>query len=949
MTKLQTALEIALKNNSDALNIASLPDVIENTGGIVDSVLVRSTCEPVAVIQPELEMPVAAITSDKIVLGEALDGQGRKTGTQVTIGIEELYAATHIMGLSRHGKTALAENAFLQLAEKGFGAMYIDPHSEAISDILQRLPLNREKDVIILDVTRETHTFGINPLFCANPSSDVAITFAYAPVFELFTRLYTDKTTGTMGIWLQKFLSNSIYALLEHPEYTLAEIPKLLTDKAFSEYIAGGLRNREVADFFLVEFPLLSKHAQFEEIESTKTRLNLILQNPIIKCIVGQAKPALSFRDIIDTNKLLLVHFPVELPVDFRTLLGTMLITELQTAMFSRRNTPKQDRVPFFLIADEVQEVATQSFHKFIEQAGKFRVGTLVLHQSLNQPGMDSATRNAVLTAANKIYVRVNDSDTDVVAPGFAKAPPDAPMTVPRDVIPFLKYHEHPFVKWFYAVYLAPIEEALAKEGIRHEHESFMDISGAHQRKEWDVLPVWNFGSGNMEYEPDEVRKLRIAWNDLLYETQEQRLSNEELHLLWRIVVVKMSRYLDYFTFYECKYHNRCPDITPRLTSRTNDANETIAKLNERVEELDHLLLQTDDELVMQYYGYEYDYSYTNAKRIDLDLATAWERVRKEAEKNAKAAWTMGTFEGRVAEIRDGLLYQLREKEQTRDRLRKETSLSLGEELRLWYWKNWKYGTKNMYYSTDYDREELKRVEEKIAAYQQALASEDALLEYASTWDYYKDKGDIRSYLTGLVAQYADSVSELRQKDTPEKILANKRRPLVEERDGKKQAIEQTKIQLEMGLAGIKQAHDAWMKREQTRHDTFAENLDKLLLILQDPKYTIRVPASNTANLREKSEREMIDQAARELRNLPKYTAMCKLVDGTQTVVHKIALPPLPPPHPASVIETMTERIWQRMEQEYYRSKESIHDEITRRQELPSPDTGAFVKLPQRP
>src|SRR6266699_4592167 len=129
MQKVPTALQIALKK-SETYQPGSHSNPNNQLQTTLQPVLARNT------------------PAGGVILGEALQ-DGSQTGKTITLGVEEMFAGLHVLGIPRHGKTALLINVFLQLARQGYGACYIDPHGDAITDILARLPQNRRDDVIV--------------------------------------------------------------------------------------------------------------------------------------------------------------------------------------------------------------------------------------------------------------------------------------------------------------------------------------------------------------------------------------------------------------------------------------------------------------------------------------------------------------------------------------------------------------------------------------------------------------------------------------------------------------------------------------------------------------------------------------------------------------------------------------------------------------------------------
>src|SRR6266852_123559 len=78
-------------------------------------------------------------------------GTDINSSQSVTLEQNHRQGGLYVIGKTRSGKTTLLVNLILQDIEQGTGVCFIDPHGDAINDILARLPSHREQDVILLD------------------------------------------------------------------------------------------------------------------------------------------------------------------------------------------------------------------------------------------------------------------------------------------------------------------------------------------------------------------------------------------------------------------------------------------------------------------------------------------------------------------------------------------------------------------------------------------------------------------------------------------------------------------------------------------------------------------------------------------------------------------------------------------------------------------------------
>ena len=66
---------------------------------------------------------------------------------------------------------------------------------------------------------------------------------------------------------------------------------------------------------------------------------------------------------------------------DNASLLGAMIISQLQIAAMNRVHIAKKERRDFFLYVDEFQNFATTSFVKILSEARKFRLNLILTNQ----------------------------------------------------------------------------------------------------------------------------------------------------------------------------------------------------------------------------------------------------------------------------------------------------------------------------------------------------------------------------------------------------------------------------------------------------------------------------------------------------------------------------------------------------------------------------------------
>jgi hypothetical protein len=391
-------------------------------------------------------LPVQRLTPQKVYQSSQEDelpggetysvlGTDADKGYEVTVSDLAKRNATYILGKPGMGKTTLMVNMAHQDMLHGHGVFYIDPHGDAIADLLARLPLSRKDDVILLNPENDTHSFCINLLACENLASLKERTRTYNRVYSVFHKLFADKETGRLGPWLQKIISNTIYTFIENQPYgyTLAHVPDFLNvnNAAFRQELVRNIRySQETVRFWKDEFDgLLKASQQREQIQPALDRINELLVHDYVRHVIGYQQSTIDFRKIMAEKKIVLVTLSEDLAEDMKELLGTILVSELLKATRNRANIPRSQRHQFCIYVDEFQNFATPDFAAFITGARKFGVAITIAHQErYGQLGIDRRVLGATLATGNQVFFQTAVHDAEVVAKELADRPDPAEL-----------------------------------------------------------------------------------------------------------------------------------------------------------------------------------------------------------------------------------------------------------------------------------------------------------------------------------------------------------------------------------------------------------------------------------------------------------------------------------------------------------------------------------------
>jgi hypothetical protein len=215
-------------------------------------------------------------------------------------------------------------------------------------------------------------------------------------------------------------LRYTILALLDHPNTTMLDITRMLTDKKFRKEVLATCKDTVVLQFWNVEFASWNDKFQTEAIAPVLNKVGAFTANPIIRNIIGQPKSTFNIREIMDSGKILVVNLSKGLiGEDNAAILGAFIVTKIQLAAMSRQDIPNiEDRRPFYLYVDEFQNFATDSFATILSEARKYGLNLTVANQYISQ--MSDTVRDAVFgNVGTMITFRVSADDAPILSKQF--------------------------------------------------------------------------------------------------------------------------------------------------------------------------------------------------------------------------------------------------------------------------------------------------------------------------------------------------------------------------------------------------------------------------------------------------------------------------------------------------------------------------------------------------
>jgi len=326
---------------------------------------------------------------------------------------DDRMAHLYVIGQTGVGKTTLIQNLIWQDLICGHGLAFLDPHGDAVQDMVSRIPARRRADVLYLNVPDPGLQLGFNPLE-AVPVAQRAL--AASGIIEAFKNVWDT----TWGPRLEHILRNALLTLLDQPEATLADISRLFYEKSYREDALLKITHPGTRDFWFREFASYPQRYRTEALAPVLNKLGAFLSQPPLYRLLTRPRAGYSLREVMDGKKVLLVNLSKgKIGSDGASLLGSLIVSRLGLTGVSRSNIPESDRTPFYVYLDEFHTFTTLSIADMLSDLRKYRVSLTLVHQYVHQ--LQDEIKHAILgNVGTMISFRIGPEDARLLARQFA-------------------------------------------------------------------------------------------------------------------------------------------------------------------------------------------------------------------------------------------------------------------------------------------------------------------------------------------------------------------------------------------------------------------------------------------------------------------------------------------------------------------------------------------------
>ncbi len=343
--------------------------------------------------------------------------------TPIGLTIEERRRHMYLIGATGMGKTTLLLQMIYQDIKNGKGVAVMDPHGDLATRLIGVIPKDRIKDVIYFNPYDLEHPIGLNVLQMTQGLSDVEKErekdLIVSSLISVFLKLYPSNTARPR---MEHVLRNTILAILSTEKPTLLTAYKMLVDKNLRDTIVSKLEDPLLKEFWEKEFKGFGSFQRAELISPITNKLGRFFTTKTTRNILTQENSKLDFDDIMNNKKILICDLSKgKIGEDISSFLGSLLILKLQLAALNRVHISQDKREDFFLYIDEFQNFATMTFAQILSEARKYRLDTILAHQTISQIEDQDLLKVILANVGTVVSYRTsNPTDEDFILPLFA-------------------------------------------------------------------------------------------------------------------------------------------------------------------------------------------------------------------------------------------------------------------------------------------------------------------------------------------------------------------------------------------------------------------------------------------------------------------------------------------------------------------------------------------------
>jgi hypothetical protein len=314
-------------------------------------------------------------------------GIGTRRGRDVGVEQQAMFRHVACFGTNGYGKSTLLRNVFYQIAELGRGGCYIDPGGDDAEQLLATLPPRRRDDVIWIEPgSTRGRVSGFNFLNTAIPPESPQFDNTVESLVADFRHMLG--ASQGWGARMDGVTASLIRASAQTQyEFTPADLFYIVDSAANSRRFAEVVR-QEGLELLADSADKIAEVAEQDStaLEPLWRRFKDWVESPIARQFMSLRDSPINIANAVDNNKLILVRMGDE-NEDLQQMIGTAIFRRIWSVIRARAEMDRRQRKPFYLIADEFDNLASQdgAIGKMLSKSRKLRLSLFLSCQAPHQ------------------------------------------------------------------------------------------------------------------------------------------------------------------------------------------------------------------------------------------------------------------------------------------------------------------------------------------------------------------------------------------------------------------------------------------------------------------------------------------------------------------------------------------------------------------------------------
>ena len=314
------------------------------------------------------------------------------TSRQAAIGmpVEGFFTHAYVCGTTGSGKSTLLEWLMYGLAKQGQSIFCVDPHGELVDHVLENILAfapERADDILVLDFGDTEHPIAFNPLSITSQAEIEGTVNAVKDMILKMLNLNPDSAPRAVNYTEQccwALCEANLRGLSSHPylHLSLLQVPLFFTDKEFRHTVMEFCTNLAIRENFDPEGPFekMGERQQLDHVMPILRTFASLSTKDSFGNVFGQSESKIDFAKWVREKKIVLMKLPAIAGGDAAVakFIGAM-VTPMLIGSLPKWAHDKD--LSAYLVIDEFQNYATESFKDLLAQTRKYGLYAIAANQ----------------------------------------------------------------------------------------------------------------------------------------------------------------------------------------------------------------------------------------------------------------------------------------------------------------------------------------------------------------------------------------------------------------------------------------------------------------------------------------------------------------------------------------------------------------------------------------